>query len=312
VTLALNKSNGATLSCAGGLTATVSSGVASFTGCTINQVGNNYELTVTSSVTPALVSPANANSFDVVAGAASQLVFTTPALTGPVSSSANLGPVTVQEEDASGNPVKAGKDGVSISLGANPSSGAVFPGSSGSTPVTTVTIPSGQSTASFYVGDSNPESLAVTASATGLTSASQTETIEAVQLKITSNQVSGQASSTATIGPIKVQLQTTDGTLVTTGTTLTLSSNSGGINEFSLTSGGTPTSTITIPAGSAKASFYYGDEVAGSPTITVSATEVFRTSRRCPSPRRPPPVSCSATSRSAMRTRPATRRRPAR
>jgi hypothetical protein len=272
VTLALNKSNGATLSCTGGLTATVSSGVGSFTGCTISQAGNNYKLTITSSVTPALASPANANSFDVIAGDVSQLVFTTPALTGPVSSSANLGPVTVQEEDASGNPVKAGKDGVIVSLGANPSSGAVFSGSSGGTPVTSVTIPSGQSTASFDVGDSNNGPLAVTTSATGLTSASQTETIEAVQLKITSSAVTGAASASATIGPIKAQLETTDGTPVTTGTTLTLSSNSAGINEFSATSGGTPTFTITIPAGSAKASFYYGDELAGKPTITVSAS----------------------------------------
>ena len=271
VTLALNKSNGATLSCTGGLTATVSSGVASFTGCTIDKAARNYQLVVTSSVTPALTSPTG-NSFDVTAGAATQLVFTSSPLTGPASSAANLGPVTVQEEDAAGNAVNAGSGGVTVSLSANPSSGAVFSGSSGGSSVTSVTIPSGQSTASFYVGDSNNGSPVVTASATGLTSATQTETIQAVQLKITSNPVSGPASSTATIGPIKVQLQTTDGTPVTTGTTLTLSSSSGGTNEFSLTSGGTPTSTITIPAGSSKASFYYGDQLAGKPTITVSAS----------------------------------------
>jgi hypothetical protein len=271
VTLALNKNNGATLSCTGGLTATVSSGVASFTGCSINQAANNYQLTVTSSVTPVLASPSNANSFDVVAGTASQLVFTTSPLTGPMSSSATLGPVTVQEQDASGNPVKAGKDGVSIGLGANPSSGAVFSTLSGGTPVTTVTIAPGQSTASFYVGDSNTGPLAVTASDTGLTSASQTETIEAVQLKITSNPVSGPASSTATIGPIKVKVQLADGTPVTTGTTLNLSSSSAGPDEFSADPSGTATSTITIPAGSSQANFYYGDQLAGKPTITVSA-----------------------------------------
>jgi hypothetical protein len=272
VTLALSKNNGATLSCTGGLTATVSSGVASFTGCTINQAANNYKLTATSSVTPALASPANANSFDVVAGAATQLVFTTPAVTGPMSSSANLGPVTVSEEDASGNPVKAGKDGITVNLGATPSSGAVFSDSASGTPLTSVTIPAGQSAATFYVGDSNSGPLTVSASATGLTSASQTETFQTVQLKITSSPVSGPASASATIGPIKAQLQTTDGTPVTSGATLTLSSSSGGTIEFSLTSGGTPTSTITIPAGSSRASFYYGDTLAGRPTITVSAS----------------------------------------
>jgi hypothetical protein len=271
VTLGLNKSNGATLSCTGGLTATVSSGVASFTGCTIDKVARNYQLVVTSSVTPALTSPTG-NSFDVVAGPASQLVFTTPALTGPASSSATLGPVTVQEEDAAGNPVNAGSGGVSVSLSANPSSGAVFSASSGGSSVTSVTIPAGSASASFYVGDSNNGPLAVTAStATGLTSAPQTETIEAVQLKITSNQVSGPASSTATIGPIKVKLQLADGTPVTSGTTVNLSSDSKGTFEFSATSGGPATSSLTIPAGSSQATFYYGDQLAGKPTITVSA-----------------------------------------
>jgi hypothetical protein len=271
VTLALNKSNGAKLSCTGGLTATVSSGVASFTGCTIDKAARNYQLVVTSSVTPALTSPTG-NSFDVTAGAASQLVFTSSPLTGPASSAANLGPVTVQEEDAAGNAVDAGSGGVNVSLSANPSSGAVFSGSSGGSSVTSVTIPAGSAAASFYVGDSNNGSPVVTASATGLTSATQTETIQAVQLKITSNQVSGPASSTATIGPIKVQLQTADGTPVTTGTSLTLSSSSAGPDEFSADPGGTPESTITIPAGSSKASFYYGDEVAGKPTITVAGS----------------------------------------
>jgi hypothetical protein len=275
VTLALKGAGKANLSCAnsGGLTRTVSSGVASFTGCTVDLAVNNVKLTATSSVTPALTGPANANSFDVVAGAATQLVFTTPAVSGPISPSANLGPVTVTEEDASGNPTNAGKGGVTVSLAANPSSGAVFSDSSGGTPLTTVTIPAGQSTATFYVGDSNAGSLGVTASATGLTSVSQTETIEAVQLKITSNAVSGAASASPTIGPIRVQLQTTDGnaTTLTTATTVTLASDSKGVNEFA-DANGTLTSTITIPAGKSSATFSYGDQVAGRPTLTVTAS----------------------------------------
>jgi hypothetical protein len=112
----------------------------------------------------------------------------------------------------------------------------------------------------------------VTASVTGLTSATQTETIEAVQPKITSNPASGSASSSATIGSIKVKVQLADGTPVTTGITLNLSSNSAGTSEFASTSGGTPTTTLAIPAGSSTATFYYGDQLAGKPTITVSAT----------------------------------------
>ncbi|HEY2279867.1 MAG TPA: hypothetical protein VGI00_16020, partial [Streptosporangiaceae bacterium] len=162
VTLALNKNNGAKLTCTGGVTATVSSGVASFTGCTIDKAARNYQLVVTSSVT-GLTSPTG-NSFDVTAGAASQLVFTTGPVTGPASSTASLGPVTVQEEDAAGNAVNAGSGGVTVSLSATPSSGVVFSGLSGGSSVTSVTIAPGDSTASFYVGDSSNGTPMVTAS----------------------------------------------------------------------------------------------------------------------------------------------------
>ena len=59
------------LSCTntGGLTVAVTAGVANFTGCAITKVGTGYTLTATS--TPALTGPANANAFNITAGAAS-------------------------------------------------------------------------------------------------------------------------------------------------------------------------------------------------------------------------------------------------
>ena len=90
-------------------------------------------------------------------------------------------------------------------------------------------------------------------------------------LVITSTLVSGTATVSPSIGPLTVQVRTAAGAPVTTGVTVDLSSSSIGTNEFSASSGGAPLTSVVIPAGSSTASFYYGDELAGTPTITVSA-----------------------------------------
>ena len=91
------------------------------------------------------------------------------------------------------------------------------------------------------------------------------------ELAITSMPVSGTATTSPSIGPITVQFRTAAGAPVTSGGTVDLSSSSIGANEFSASSGGTRVGSIVIPAGSSTASFYYGDELAGTATITVSA-----------------------------------------
>lgn len=91
------------------------------------------------------------------------------------------------------------------------------------------------------------------------------------ELAITSMPVSGTATASPSIGPITVQFRTAAGAPVTSGGTVDLSSSSIGANEFSASSGGTRVGSIVIPAGSSTASFYYGDELAGTATITVSA-----------------------------------------
>lgn len=77
VTLAI--SDGATLTCDGGLTRTVAAGVAAFTGCKVAPAGTGYTLTATSS--PTLTSAISAE-FDVTAApptTSNQLVVQTPA-----------------------------------------------------------------------------------------------------------------------------------------------------------------------------------------------------------------------------------------
>ena len=75
--------SGGVLSCtnAGGLTVTDASGVADFTGCAITLAGVGYELTASSS--PPLPAPANANAFNIIAGAPAYLGFTS--ITVPVT-----------------------------------------------------------------------------------------------------------------------------------------------------------------------------------------------------------------------------------
>ena len=72
VTLAINNNPSAgVLTCTntGGLTVTVASGVANFTGCAITKTGTGYTLKASSN--PAHTAPANANAFNITAGAAS-------------------------------------------------------------------------------------------------------------------------------------------------------------------------------------------------------------------------------------------------
>ncbi len=279
VTLSIdhNPSHGV-LSCLGGLTSTASAGVATFTGCSITNAGSNYTLTASSSASPALTAPSNAHSFNIIAGDASQLIFTTSSVSGPRSMTANLGPVSVQEQDVNGNPASAPAGGVAVGLSAD-SPSVIFAAAQGGSAVTSVTIPAAASTVNFYVGDSKAGSPVITVASTGLTSATQTEFAGAERLAILSQPVTGSASATATTGSVTVQLQTAAGVPVTTGITLGLSSSSKGVNEFSATSGGASTSSLVIAPGSSQATFYYGDELAGSPTLSVSASNVASASQ---------------------------------
>lgn len=96
----------------------------------------------------------------------------------------------------------------------------------------------------------------------------------ASKIGFTTAVVSGTASNSATLGPVTVQRQDPFGNPVTstTAVTVNLSSSPGG--TFSATLSGPAITSVTIPAGAATASanFYFGDTIAGSPTITASSS----------------------------------------
>ena len=118
VTLAIasgHNPGGGTLSCNGtgtnGLTATASSGVASFT-CAITKVGSGYELTASSATSTSLTDPAPSNSFTITAGSPSQVIANSGGGQSATADAAFTNPLVATVEDANGNPVS----GVSVTF----------------------------------------------------------------------------------------------------------------------------------------------------------------------------------------------------
>ena len=115
-------------------------------------------------------------SFTVGASAPTRLAITSAAITGPKSSTPNLGPITVAEQDAYGNPTTTA---MTLALTSTGTTGK-FAATQGGTAITTVSIPSGSSTATFWYGNSTVGGPTITVAKSGLTSATQQETISSV------------------------------------------------------------------------------------------------------------------------------------
>ncbi len=161
---------------AGTTTVTASNGVASFTGLQIKTAGR---FTIVATDNTESITSATTNTITVNRGAASQLVF----LASPQSfitgtgSAKGSGAITVQLQDANGNPVDVT---TAAALTFTTPSGAKFVPSFGSTTACTAStcaIPIGSSTATFYMTDTSTGSAAIAAIADGITSAQQTETV---------------------------------------------------------------------------------------------------------------------------------------
>ena len=228
----------------------------------------------TPTITAAASGLASGTQQESITSGPTKLVLTGPA-SGGASATASLGPFTVTEETASGTLTTVGE---TVNLSSNSGGTYLFnttQGATGPTGATTVSIPSGQSSATFYYGDTNAATPTITASVSGLTSGTQQETITAgpvAQLNFTTGTVSGTASSSAKVGPLTVQEQDAYGNATTTALTVNLSSTSAGPYEFAATSGGAAITSVNIAAGNSTATFYYGDENSGTPVLTAAAT----------------------------------------
>jgi hypothetical protein len=190
--------------------------------------------------------------------------------TGPASSTANLGPITVSLPPG----VTASSDGVPITLDAG--EGPVFASTRGGDQVTEVTIPYGATSTKFYFGSSQTGTYTITASApesAGVGPATQTETVEG-KLAFSGGPTSGTASSGADIGPITVTVPNSDSEPLIVGdasgvTVSLMSSSQSGV--FSASKDGTSQTDFPMQVGQTSFTFYYGDPNAGSPTLTASS-----------------------------------------
>lgn len=143
---------------------------------------------------------------------ASKVVFTTPAVSGATSAAANLGPLTVQLQDPSGNAVVASTP-VYVALSSS-SATAHFAASPGGTDISTVTIAAGATSVNFYYGDGTSGSPTITASVPSLTSGTQTESIASVsaaKLLVTA----GSSQKAGTSFAVQITAQDANGNTVT-------------------------------------------------------------------------------------------------
>jgi hypothetical protein len=114
----------------------------------------------------------------ITAAALNKLVFTTAALSGAASSTASLGPATLQRQDQFGNPVTSGSTAVALS--SNSTGTAIFSASLNGAGTTSLTITNTNSTVNFFYGDTKAATPTITANAgAGPLTVTQQQTITA-------------------------------------------------------------------------------------------------------------------------------------
>ena len=123
VTLAITGgtgSPGAALTCSSNPQA-ASSGVATFAGCQIDKAGNGYTLTATDSALTAATSAA----FNITAGAANKLVFTTQPVGGVTEGASFSTQPAVSVEDSAGNVIASDSSSVTLAIHSGPAGGTL-------------------------------------------------------------------------------------------------------------------------------------------------------------------------------------------
>ncbi|WP_248759201.1 hypothetical protein [Pseudarthrobacter sp. SSS035] len=145
------------------LATTDATGVATFSNLSIDKAGTGYTLVASSPAYSGAVS----TSFSVTAGTATQLVVTSPAsVIGVASATANIGAFTVERRDTYGNPATGTAANVTLASG-TPGTGLFATSANGTTGVTSVSIPPGLASTTFYYGNTKSGSTPFTASGIG-------------------------------------------------------------------------------------------------------------------------------------------------
>ena len=181
--------------------------------------------------------------------------------------------VTVQSEDSLGNPSNVAT-ATTVNLHTNSSAGHFYPDSACTTVTKSVNITASSSSASFFYLDTKAGSSTITASATGLTSATQTETINAATVSQLGFTTAAQILTQNLCSSIMtIQTQDAFGNPTTPGATVSLASNSTFGSFYTTRACATTTTSVSIPSGSSRGSFYYNyrSPQLGHPSITASS-----------------------------------------
>jgi len=296
LTLAIaSNPSGGVLTCTntGGLTVSASSGEAFYTGCNIAKVGTGYSLIASDGTHPSVTS-VTSGSFNVIAGPAAKLGFTTQPTSNQNIQATGTGTfsVSVAVQDSDGNTVTTGTgstDSVTLAIKNNPGGGVLSCTNNGG-----LTVSAAGGVASFT-------GCAITKVGTGytLTATDNTRTLTAPANANSFNIIAGAAAGLTFTGVEANGQATTITCSGTVGTTFscTLATNPGGggtmlayvvlidQNQNPVDASSTITinlsknhgflnvNSVQIPSGSSTSSTAFTETLNGSGQGTVTATE---------------------------------------
>jgi hypothetical protein len=268
VTLAIasgHNPGGGTLSCSGALTATVSSGVATFNGCDITKVGTGYELTASSSTNTPLTAPGNANSFNITAGNVSQ--FALGGLAATATAGTQVTGLTLTAEDQNGNLVTAFGNNKSITWSGPANSPN---GTPPTLPAGTVNFSNGVSTTALNVTFTDAGSQTLTATDASLTGSATTTVSPGTASKFVVGGVSATATAGTPVTGVTLTAEDADGNTVTSYSGSKSITWSGPASSPNGTAPTLPTGTVSFTSGASTTALSVTFTHAGSQTLTAT------------------------------------------
>ncbi len=232
--------NPGTGSLAGTTTVSSTNGIATFSGLSINQTGTGYTLTASSSG----LTPDTSSSFNITAGTATKLIFSTQPGGGAAGATWTQQPV-VTVQDAFGNTVTSSSTSITLIIGTNPGSGTL----SGTTTVNAINGIAAFAGLSINKSSNGYKLSASGASLTGVTSSTFDITAGTASTLVFSTQPGGGTAGLAWSQQPVLIVQDAFGNTVTTSSasiTLVMGTNPGS---------GSLSGTTTVTASSGVATF---------------------------------------------------------
>jgi Ca2+-binding RTX toxin-like protein len=200
-------------------------------------------------------------------GAVASVAFASAAQT--VGAGRTSGVITLQLEDAAGNPAHADRD-LPVSLSSNSGAG-VFLDAAGNV-LTAVTIPASQGSVSIRYQDANVGVATLTAAGAGL-SATQQEIVTGAPSTVIFTSLPQTLTAGQVGHAVTVELEDATGNRAVApagGVTLTLTSTSNAGVFLDAAGNVLNSGRLTIPAGASSATFLYQDGDIGLPTLTAA------------------------------------------